>query len=66
MEEEENMNNYIVYLISGDIVKVRADSWELIESKEYKFYKKNGDEIRIVALFNFENICGVVREGVEV
>jgi len=50
------MKNWNVYLPNGEAVTVIGE----IECREGKYYFKDGEEV--VAVFNEDKVCGVLRE----
>ena len=51
------MKNWNVYLPNGEAVTVAGE----IECREGKYYFKDGDEV--VAVFNDDKVCGVLRNN---
>lgn len=56
------MAEYIVYLMSGQTVKVTADSCQWKRSTNLLIFS---NKLHEVAVFNVNNICGCVKKGEE-
>lgn len=54
------MAEYVVYLTSGQAVKVRADSCHWKRDTNQLIFSNKSHE---VAVFNVNNICGCVKKG---